>query len=187
MPSYNASSASLTSNVATITLDRVAGLEPGYTIDVAGLGVPFDGTWSVATVIPTSLAITYARTSANVPQVEVSGVVTVPVTWIDTDDVLGFLGIGPADQVDADWLTVVTDAANDWAFDRRAAAGYTDVPNAVPSMRCKLGTVLYAGSLYRQRGSVDSFSSFQTMEPVGTIGTSLEVFRLLGINRPQVA
>lgn len=187
MPSYNASSASLTSNVATITLDRVAGLESGYTIDVAGIGSPFDGTWSIASVTPETLTISYARTAANVPQVAVSGVVTVPVTWIDTDDVLSFLGIGPAEQVDADWLTVTTDAANDWAFDRRAAAGYNDVPNAVPSTRCKLGTVLYAGSLYRQRGSIDSFSSFQTMEPVGTIGTSLEVFRLLGINKPQVA
>ena len=187
MPSYNASSASLTSNVATITLDRVAGLESGYTIDVAGIGAPFDGTWTIASVNTSTLSITYARTSTNVPLVEVSGVVTVPVTWIDTDDVLGFLGIGPAEQVDANWLTIATDAANDWAFDRRQAAGYSDVPNAVPSQRCKLGTVLYAGSLYRQRGSVDSFSSFQTMEPIGTIGTSLEVFRLLGINRPQVA
>lgn len=186
MPTYNASAASLTSNVATITLDRVAGLEPGYAIDVAGIGAPFDGTYSIATVNTATVAITYARTSTNVAPVDVSGVVTVPVTWIDPEDVLDYLGVAPAEQVDSNWLDIATDAANDWAYDRRAAAGYHDVPNAVPSPRCKVGTILYAASLYRQRGSIDGFSSFQSMEPVQQIGTSMDVFRLLGINKPQV-
>lgn len=186
MPSYAASSASLTGNTAAIVLASVAGLETGYTIDVAGIGSPFDGTWSIATVNTATSTITYARTAANVPQVAVSGVVTVPVTWIDTDDVLTFLGIGPAEQVDSDWLTIVVDSANDWSFDRRQASGYSDVPNACPSPRVRTGVILYAANLYKQRGSIDGFQSFNSMEPVQQIGTSMDVFRLLGINKPQV-
>lgn len=186
MPSYAASSASLTGNTASIVLDTVAGLETGYTIDVAGIGAPFDGTWTIATVNTATVAVTYARTAADVPAVTVSGVVTVPVTWIDSDDVLTFLGVGPAEQVDSDWLTIVVDSANDWSFDRRAASGYKDVPNACPSPRVRAGVILYAANLYKQRGSIDGFQSFNSMEPVGQIGTSLDVFRLLGVNKPQV-
>lgn len=186
MPSYAASSASLTGNTAAITLASVTGLEPGYTIEVAGIGVPFDGTYTIGTVNTGTMTVTYGRTAADVPPVAVSGVVYVPVTWIETDDVLTFLGIGPAEQVDSDWLQTVTDAANDWSFDRRQASGYQDVPNACPSPRVKTGVILYAANLYKQRGSIDGYQSFQSMEPVGQIGTSLDVFRLLGVNRPQV-
>mgnify|MGYP006282442467 CR=1 FL=1 len=187
MPSYAVSGASLTGNVAAITLTSVGGLETGYTIEVAGVGSPFDGTYSLASVTSSTGIITYARTAPDVSPLTVGGVVTVPVTWIDTDDVITYLGLGPAEQVDANWLQVATDAANDWAYDRRQAAGYLDVPNAVPSPRCKVGTILYAASIYRSRGSIDGYNSYQSMEPVSQVGTSLEVFRLLGLNRAQVA
>lgn len=186
MPSYAVSSASLTGNTASITLDTVAGLEPGYPIEVAGIGEPFDGDYDIVTVTTAPDTITYARTAADVPAMTVSGVVVVPVTWITAEDVLDYLGVAPAEQVDSNWLDISTAAANDWAYDRRAAAGYNDVPNAVPSPRCKVGTILYAANLYRQRGAIDGYASFNSMEPVQQIGTSMDVFRLLGINKPQV-
>jgi hypothetical protein len=44
-----------------------------------------------------------------------------------------------------------------------------------------------AGSLYRERGSVDSFSSFEAMNIPGTVGSMGQINRLLGVNRSQVA
>ena len=60
MPSYAVSGASLTGNVAAITLTSVGGLETGYTIEVAGVGSPFDGTYSLASVTSSTGIITYA-------------------------------------------------------------------------------------------------------------------------------
>jgi hypothetical protein len=46
---------------------------------------------------------------------------------------------------------------------------------------------MYAGSLYRQRGSVDSFASFEAMGSGAPTASMGEIMRLLGINRSQVA
>lgn len=109
------------------------------------------------------------------------------VTWITDDDVLGWLGIEPAGDIDAAFVTACTNAANDWAYRRRQESGYTsDEPGTAPSDAVKLGTVIYGGTLYRERGSVDSFASYEgyTVQPIQGIG---QVMRLLGIGRPQVA
>lgn len=108
------------------------------------------------------------------------------VTWITDAETLGWLGIEPAGEVDAAFVTACTNASNDWAYRRRVEAGYTDEPASAPSDAVKLGTTIYAGTLYRERGSVDSFASYDSFnaQPVQGIG---QVMRLLGIGRPQVA
>ena len=91
------------------------------------------------------------------------------VTWITDDDVLGWLGIEPAGDIDAAFVTACTNAANDWAYRRRQESGYTsDEPGTAPSDAVKLGTVIYGGTLYRERGSVDSFASYEgyTVQPI---------------------
>jgi hypothetical protein len=66
-------------------------------------------------------------------------------------------------------------------------AGYVDSLTNVPSQDVKLGTIMYGGALYRQRGSMDSFASFQSMGTAPVTGLNGMIRQLLGIDRPQVA
>lgn len=108
------------------------------------------------------------------------------MSWISEEDVALFLGYEVPEEGDA-YLTQVTAAAQSWAFERRAAAGYVDDPLVVPSERVKLGTVLLAGSLYREQGSIDSFASFQDQPLVAPVGTAGQVNKMLGIPRFVIA
>ena len=66
-------------------------------------------------------------------------------------------------------------------------AGYVDSLTTVPSQDVFLGTQMLGGSYYRQRGSIDSFASFQNMGTVPVMGLNGMIRQLLGIDRPQVA
>jgi hypothetical protein len=46
---------------------------------------------------------------------------------------------------------------------------------------------MFAGGLYRERGSVDSFASFEQMGTPVPFGSNGQINRLLGVNRSQVA
>lgn len=109
-------------------------------------------------------------------------------TWIVAADVLSWLGISVATANDTTFVGVCTDAANAWAYKARKMAGYqAESLTTVPSSAVKLGTIMYAAALYRERGSVDSFASFQDMAITAPIGTMGQIMRLLGIRRSQVA
>lgn len=108
-------------------------------------------------------------------------------TWVTNQNVLDFLGISPATSNDTTFITSCVAAANDWAFRRRVEAGYSDALSTSPNASATLGTTFYASSLYRQRGSVDSFSSFESMGTSAPTASMGEIMRLLGINRSQVA
>src|SRR5262245_40611522 len=104
--------------------------------------------------------------------------------WATTADVERFVGVPVSDP---DELQACTNAANSFAYRRRQEAGYTsDDPDISPGPDVTRGTVIYAGALYRERGSVDSFSSFEAYAtnavPLSTFG---QVLRLLGIPKPQ--
>lgn len=107
------------------------------------------------------------------------------VAWIDLEDLGEFLGID-AEDLD-DYAQSSVDAANEFAYRRRQSAGYEDAEETAPNPAAKLGTVLYAGALYRERGSIDSFQSFQDQPLIAPVGTMGQILRLLGVNRPQVA
>lgn len=108
-------------------------------------------------------------------------------SWIDETDVTDWLGIEAATANDEAFISVATGAANAWAYRRRREAGYFDALNVAPGDDAKLGTIMYAGALYRERGSVDSFASFEQMGPAMPFGSSSQINRLLGINRSQIA
>jgi hypothetical protein len=108
-------------------------------------------------------------------------------TWVQSSDVLSWLGIAVATANDTLFVGACTDAANAFAFRRRKEAGYFDSLTTVPGADVKLGTIMIAGSLYRERGSVDSFASFEAMNIPGTVGSMGQINRLLGVNRSQVA
>jgi hypothetical protein len=110
-------------------------------------------------------------------------------TWITNQNVLDWLGISPATANDTAFVTVCTDAANALAFRRRRSSGYTDALATAPSADVKLGTIMYAGGLYRARGSAsyDGFSAYESMQ-TGTPAVAMgEILRLWGCNRAQVA
>ena len=73
------------------------------------------------------------------------------------------------------------------AFRERVEAGYTDAPGTSPSSDVTLGVTLYAAALYRERGSIDSFQTFEAMTPATTGFNMGRIHQLLGINRSQVA
>jgi hypothetical protein len=110
------------------------------------------------------------------------------VTWATVDDVALELA---QPVLDPDRLAQVTAAANQWAYDRRDAAGYTDDPDVVPSSRVLRGVVLLAAADYRSRGHADGDTSYSELAgyvggfaPAG--GTAGLVNRMLGIPRAQV-
>lgn len=107
-------------------------------------------------------------------------------TWITSADVQVFLGITSATANDTAFLTQCVNASNAWCFARRVQAGYHDALGTVPSDAVKMGAVLMASSLYRERGSIDSFQTFEGMgtAPIMSMG---RVNQLLGIKRSQVA
>jgi hypothetical protein len=105
-------------------------------------------------------------------------------TWTTPDDVA--LAFGGTVQPDDAFLVACTDAANAFAWRRRDEAGYADDPVVSPGPDATMGVTMYAVALYRERGTVDSFASFNEFTigavPQSTFG---QVLRLLGIPRGQ--
>lgn len=69
----------LTTNVATLTTATNHGFFVGESVVVSGVGSPFDGTWTVASV-PTATTFTYADTSSNVGSAAATGVASIQVS-----------------------------------------------------------------------------------------------------------
>lgn len=106
------------------------------------------------------------------------------VTWCTVDDVTDAIGV-PA--TDTEHLQRCVDAANAFGFRRRAEAGYTDTEAEAPGPDALLGVITYAVTLYRERGTVDSYASFDAYA-AGAIpqATHGQVLRLLGVPRPAI-
>lgn len=180
----------------------------GQSITVADVDATFNGTFTVISCEPYALlrvddagylVFDYDDTRLNQVIYENSGddsdyeasdgtiTWTQTCTWITNQNVLDWLGISPATANDTAFVTVCTDAANALAHRRRRAAGYTDSLTTVPSGDVKLGTIMFAGNLYRMRGSVEyqSFEAYSAgTQPISAMG---EILRLWGCNRAQVA
>ncbi|MGA0179275.1 MAG: hypothetical protein ACO3IC_10050, partial [Burkholderiaceae bacterium] len=108
-------------------------------------------------------------------------------TWITAGQIEDWLGIGTATAADTTFLTQCAAAVNQMAFRRRVEAGYYDSLTTSPSADVTLGVIMWGGALYRARGSVDVFASFNEMGTAPTVGLSPMIKQLLGIDRPQVA
>lgn len=140
--------------------------------------------------IPKPNQIVYANTGDDLVYTTVSaGTVTYTqsVSWIVAADVLAWLGIDVATANDTAFVTTCVNASNAWCFRKRREAGYIDSMTTVPSADVKLGTVMYAATLYRERGSVDSFASFDAMGTFPVPSTLGRIMQLLGCGRAQVA
>ena len=181
----------------------------GASIVVAGVDATFNGTVTVYAVpeylfigvdddgdllfnyeVAVPFQILYAKTAANVTRTTATGTVTlgtIPTTWITSSQVEDWLGIGTASALDTAFLTQCAAAANAFCFQRRLESGYIDAKGTSPSDSVTLGTIAYAGFLYRQRGAVTDFASFDGLPAGNSVGLSPMIKQLLGIPRPQVA
>ena len=210
MATYNTASKQLLDNYACISTLESTEIVVGESVTVGSLGAPFNGTFTVLAcpqylftgidgetgefLYNTNVAIPnqilFACTGDDVEFVAIyTGTVTYTqtCTWITASDIEDWIGIGTATAGDTTFLTICAAAANSFAYRRRQEVGYFDSLTTVPSQDVKLGTTMYGGALYRQRGSITDFASFDGMSTGSTNGLSPLVKQLLGVDRPQVA
>ena len=182
----------------------------GQTITLSGLGHGLNGTHTVFAVptflfvgvdqegdllynydviVPNQLLFYDAgddlERSAAIP----TGTLTwsISCTWTSSALVTEFLGISGATANDTAYIATCVAAANQWCFRRRQQAGYFDSPTTAPDASVQLAATLYASALYRERGSVDSFQSFESMSVGVPTLTNGRIMQLLGVRRSQVA
>jgi hypothetical protein len=208
MATYSVTNKYLIDDYAVLQLLTPTELEVGQSITVAGVDATFNGTYTIRALpqylyegvdsegdllydvnVPIANQVLYAKTAADVERTAASGTLTSTPTcsWISAGDVEDWLGIGTATSADAAFLTICASSASQFCWRRRMEAGYVDSLTTVPSQDVKLGTIMYGGALYRQRGSMDSFASFQSMGTAPVMGLNGMIRQLLGIDRPQVA
>jgi hypothetical protein len=211
MAVYSVQQKYLTDNYAVVVLLTNADpLEVGQSVTIAGVDATFNGTYPVVALpqyyftgvdeqgffqydieAPIANQVLVAKTASNVNIVAATGTLTTtPVcTWVSTDaQVEDWLGIGTATASDQAFITQCRQASNEFCYRRRAEAGYRNESlTTVPNASVLLGTIAYAGFLYRQRGAVTDFAGFDGLAAGGSMGLSPMIKQLLGIDRPAVA
>jgi hypothetical protein len=208
MAAYTVTHKQLTDNYAVLQLLTEAEIEVGASVVITGVDATFNGTFVVYALpqyafmgvddegdllfdplvtIPNQ--VLYAKTASDVARTAASGTLTITqtCTWVTSAMLEDWLGIGTATAADAAFLTICAAAASQFCWRRRMEAGYIDSLTTVPSQDVFLGTQMYGGALYRQRGSVDQFASFQNIGVTPVMGLNGMIRQLLGIDRPQVA
>jgi hypothetical protein len=208
MAVYTVTQKYLIDNYAVVQLLTDAEIELGASVVIAGVDATFNGTYTVRALpqylyvgidtegdllynvnIPIANQVLFAKTADDVARTAASGTLTITqtCTWVTAAMLEDWLGIGTATAADAAFLTICASACSQFAWRRRMESGYIDSLTTVPSQDVLLGTQMYGGALYRQRGSIDQFSSFQNMGVTPVSGLNGMIRQLLGIDRPQVA
>lgn len=208
MAAYTVTHKQLIDNYGVLQLLTPTELEVGQSIVVSGVDATFNGTFTIYDLpqylfigtddegdllfdyeVRLENQVLFAKTANDVQRTAATGIVTYnPVcTWISKNDIADWLYTASATAGDDAFLTICASAANQFAWRRRMEAGYFDSLTTVPSQDVKLGTIMYGGALYRQRGSIDTFASFDSMGTATVTGLSPIIKQLLGIDRPQVA
>lgn len=210
MTTYNTASKQLLNNYACISTLEPTEIVVGQSITVASIAAPFNGTFQVLALpqylftgidstngellfnenVPVPNQILYACTGTSVEFVAFyTGTVayTQTCTWITAAQILTWLGIQTATADDTTFVTQCASASNSFIYRRRQECGYYDSLTTSPSADVTLGTIMYGGGLYRQRGGISDFGSFDSMGVGSTTGLSPIIKQLIGVDRPQVA
>ena len=210
MATYKTQTKQLLNNYACISTLESTEIALGESVTVAGLAAPFAGTFTVLALPqylfigvdgttgellydenqPVPNQILYACTGTSVEfVVDYSGTITYTqvCSWITAANIEDWIGIGTATAADTTFLTQCASAANQFCYRRRQEVGYSDSLTTSPSGDVTLGTIMYGGALYRQRGAISDFASFDGMSTGSTTGLSPMIKQLLGVDRPQVA
>jgi hypothetical protein len=202
---YQITNKQLLDNYAVVTLLAVHDINIGDSVTIAGVGSPFNGTFTVWEVPeyefigvnnqgelmyngsnPIANQILYKCTGSNVDLVAASGTLTFTATctWITGTDIADWVGITYAS--DSAYLDACASASNQFCYRRRAESGNFDSLTVVPGGDAKLGTIMYGGALYRQRGAIDQFASFTEMGTAPVVGLSPVIKQLLGLGAHSV-
>ena len=210
MATYKTQTKQLLNNYACISTLEANEIALGESVTVSGLAAPFAGTFTVLALPqylftgidsttgellfdenePVANQVLYACTGTSVEfVVDYSGTVTYTqtCTWITAAQILTWLGIATATADDTTFVTQCASAANNFIYRRRQECGYHDSLTTSPGGDVTLGTIMYGGALYRQRGGISDFASFDGMSAGSTNGLSPLVKQLIGVDRPQVA
>lgn len=208
MATYSVVTKYLVADYACLELLTPSELVVGGSFTVSGVDATFNGTYTVRALpqylfigvdeegdlvfdplVPIANQVLYARTADDVERQPATGTVTFTqtCTWITAQNVLDWLGISVATAGDQAFVTTCAAASNAFCYRRRQEAGYIDSLITVPSQDVYLGSVMYAGMLYKSRGTVDVFSSFQDMGQTPVVGMNGQIKQLLGIDRPACA
>jgi len=207
MAVYTVTNKFLLDNYAVLTVLVPFDGNIGSTITVGSVGAPFNGTFVVRELPeyefigvddqgellfnganPMPNQILYACTGNNVHLVAASGTVTYTptCTWITGQDVADWVGVVYAS--DSTFLDQCAAASNQFCWRRRQESNkLQDSLTTVPSADVKLGTIMYAGSLYRSKGSTDAFASYVEMGQAPVVGMSPIIKQLLEIGAHAVA
>ena len=208
MATYQVVGKYLTDDYAVLELLTPSELVVGGSFTVASVDATFNGTYTVRALpqylfigtddegdlvydpmVQIANQVLYAKTADDVERQASTGTVTFTqtCTWVTQQNVLDWLGISVATAGDQAFVTTCAAAANAFCYRRRQEAGYIDSLTTVPSQDVDLGTVMYSGMLYKSRGTVDVFSSYQDMGQTPVVGMNGQIKQLLGIDRPAVA
>ena len=210
MATYKTQTKQLLNNYACISTLESTEIALGESVTVSGLAAPFAGTFTVLALPqylfigvdgttgellydenqPVPNQILYACTGTSVEfVVDYLGTITYTqvCSWITAANIEDWIGIGTATAADTTFLTQCASAANQFCYRRRQEVGYSDSLTTSPSGDVTLGTIMYGGALYRQRGAISDFASFDGMSTGSTTGLSPMIKQLLGVDRPQVA
>ena len=205
MTTYNTASKQLLNNYACISTLEPTEIVVGQSVTVASIAVPFNGTFTVLALpqylftgidddtgeflfnedVPVPNQVLYACTGDDVEFVAFfTGTVayTQVCSWISAAQILTWLGIATATADDTTFVTQCASAANQFCYRRRQEVGYFDSLTTSPGGDVTLGTISYGGALYRQRGGISDFSSFDGMSQGSTNGLSPIIKQLLGID-----
>jgi len=197
-------------DVAVIQTLTPTDIAVGQSVQVSGLGHDLNGTHVIIAVpqylflgvtsegdlsfnydeiIPNQLAFLDAGDVLQRSAADPFGTLTwtISPTWTTSALVVEFLGIAAATANDTAYIATCVNASNAYCFRKRVEAGYFDSASTSPSSDVTLGTTLYAAALYRERGSIDSFQTYETMPPGGATVNMGRIHQLLGVNRSQVA
>ena len=210
MTTYNTATKQLLDNYACISTLEPTEIVVGQSVIVASIGAPFNGTFTVLALpqylytgldgttgeflydenVPVPNQVLYACTGSDVNFVAFyAGTVTYTQTanWCTAAEILTYLGIATATADDTTFVTQCASASNIFCYRRRQECGYFDALTPAPSGDVKLATIMYGAALYRQRGGISDFASFDGMSAGSTNGLSPICKQLLGVDRPQVA
>jgi hypothetical protein len=208
MATYSVTHKYLLNDYAVLQLLTPSEIAVGESITVASVDATFNGTYTVRALpqylyigtddegdllydfnVPIQNQVLYAKTASDVNRVAATGTITYTqtCTWITSQNILDWLGITVATAGDQTFTTTCAAASSSFCYRRRQEAGYIDSLTTVPSQDVFLGTVMYGAGLYKARGSVDVFSSFQDMGQSPVPGMNGQIKQLLGIDRPAVA
>jgi hypothetical protein len=186
-----------------------SGIQVGDTVTIAGNAVIANGNYKVLSteaaeftgvdqygdfefdynvIIQNQFLVSNA--GADVTRSVATGTVvfTPSVTWIVNADVVAWLGIDSATDNDTAFITTCVAAANYWCWNKRRESNYADSLTTVPDASVKLGTIMYASTLYRERGtSGDSYASYDGFGNQPQPVTLARIMQLLGASRASVA